>query len=123
MRGFGHAMGGARAATRMLAVAASGLLTAGLLGVPAAAQEPVTFRIGFTQAPSETGLNPYLAVLAADYDLYTDQYDLLVEFGPDFEPVPGLAESWETSEDGLTWTYHIRPGVTWSDGQPFTAED
>ena len=87
------------------------------------AQDPVTFRIGITQSPSETGLNPYLAVLAADYTLFTDQYDLLVEFGPDLKSAPGLAESWDISEDGLTWTWHIRPGVTWSDGTPFTAED
>jgi peptide/nickel transport system substrate-binding protein len=116
-------MGGRRAGIRTLAVAASALLATGVLHVPVGAQDPVTFRIGITQAPSDTGLNPYLAVIAADYDLFADQYDLLVEFGPDFGPVPGLAESWETSADGLTWTYHIRPGVTWSDGQPFTAED
>ncbi len=39
------------------------------------------------------------------------------------EPVPALAERWEVSEDGLTWTFHLRPGVTWSDGVPFTADD
>jgi peptide/nickel transport system substrate-binding protein len=35
----------------------------------------------------------------------------------------GLAKSWDTSEDGLTWTFHIRDGVMWSDGQPLTAAD
>ncbi|MFN8521400.1 MAG: ABC transporter substrate-binding protein [Chloroflexota bacterium] len=108
---------------RSLAVLAGIVLASALTGSAAAAQDPVTFRVGITQAPSESGLNPYQAVLASDYTLYTDQYDLLVEFGPNLEPAPGLAESWEVSEDGLTWTWHIRPGVTWSDGQPFTAED
>lgn len=37
-------------------------------------------------------------------------------------PVPGIAESWETSEDGLTWTFHLRDAV-WSDGKPVTAQD
>ncbi len=37
--------------------------------------------------------------------------------------VPGLAESWEVSDDGLTWTFHLRDGVKWHDGYPFTAED
>jgi oligopeptide transport system substrate-binding protein len=37
-------------------------------------------------------------------------------------PIPGAAESWETSEDGLTWTFHLRDH-TWSDGVPVTAED
>jgi peptide/nickel transport system substrate-binding protein len=39
------------------------------------------------------------------------------------EPIPDLAESWETSEDGLTWTFHLRKDVKWHDGQPFTAAD
>ena len=34
-----------------------------------------------------------------------------------------LAESWERSEDGLTWTVHLRQGVKWSDGVDFTADD
>lgn len=36
---------------------------------------------------------------------------------------PALAKSWETSEDGLTWTFHLRRGVQWSDGVEFTADD
>ena len=34
-----------------------------------------------------------------------------------------LAERWEASDDGLVWTFYLRPGVTWSDGAPFTADD
>ena len=37
--------------------------------------------------------------------------------------VPAGAESWETSEDGLTWTFHLRDGLKWSDGSDLTAED
>ncbi|MEA2512596.1 MAG: peptide/nickel transport system substrate-binding protein [Thermomicrobiales bacterium] len=37
--------------------------------------------------------------------------------------VPALAESWTTSEDGLVYTFKLRQGVTWHDGQPFTAAD
>jgi peptide/nickel transport system substrate-binding protein len=40
-----------------------------------------------------------------------------------FELEPWLAEKWDTSPDGRTFTLHLRPGVTWSDGQPFTAAD
>jgi oligopeptide transport system substrate-binding protein len=37
--------------------------------------------------------------------------------------VPDLAESWEPSEDGLVWTFRLRKGIRWSDGEPITAED
>jgi oligopeptide transport system substrate-binding protein len=37
--------------------------------------------------------------------------------------VPDLAESWEPSENGLVWTFHLRKGIRWSDGRPITAED
>jgi peptide/nickel transport system substrate-binding protein len=37
--------------------------------------------------------------------------------------VPELAASWETSTDGLTWTFHLQPNVKWSDGMPFTSAD
>jgi len=39
------------------------------------------------------------------------------------EVEPNLAERWERSEDGLTWTFHLRDDVEWSDGRPFTADD
>src|SRR5690606_1225349 len=39
------------------------------------------------------------------------------------EPVPGMAESWEISEDGLVYIFHIRHDARWSDGTPLTAED
>lgn len=39
------------------------------------------------------------------------------------ETVPGVAERWETSEDGLTWTFHLRKNAKWSDGVPVTAQD
>lgn len=40
-----------------------------------------------------------------------------------FETEPALAESWEVSPDGRVYTVHLRPGVTWSDGTPFTSAD
>lgn len=39
------------------------------------------------------------------------------------EPIPDLAESWEVSDDNLTYTYHLRDGLTFSDGSPLTADD
>ncbi|HET8678431.1 MAG TPA: ABC transporter substrate-binding protein [Blastocatellia bacterium] len=39
------------------------------------------------------------------------------------EDIPGLAKSWESTPDGLQWTFNLRKGVMWSDGTPFTADD
>ena len=47
----------------------------------------------------------------------------LVRINKNFEIVPAGAESWEVSSDGLTWTYHLDPNLTWSDGNPVTADD
>jgi peptide/nickel transport system substrate-binding protein len=48
----------------------------------------------------------------------------LVRYSPvDWTPQPDLAEKWEISKDGLTWTFYLRKGVTWHDGKPFTADD
>ena len=68
-------------------------------------------------------LNPFESVLVADFEVFTLNYDLLVNFGPNIEPVPGFAESWTQSTDGKTWTFKIRAGMKWSDGQPATSED
>ena len=40
-----------------------------------------------------------------------------------FEVEPWLAERWESSADGLTHTFHLRPNLTWSDGAPFSSAD
>lgn len=49
----------------------------------------------------------------------------LVEWslGLDFETVPGIAESWDVSDDATVYTFHLRQGLKWSDGEPFTADD
>ena len=63
-------------------------------------------------------INSNVAVLAQQ------MFDSLVEFNLDtYELEPGLAESWDISEDGTVYTFNLRDGVTWSDGEPFTADD
>ncbi len=51
-------------------------------------------------------------------------FESLIELHPEtLEPVGVLAESWEVSDDGLTWTFNLRDGISWHDGEPFSADD
>jgi oligopeptide transport system substrate-binding protein len=50
-------------------------------------------------------------------------FDRLVEAWPERTIVPSLAERWEISDDGLRYVFHLREGLTWSDGEPLTAHD
>ncbi|HET9660291.1 MAG TPA: peptide ABC transporter substrate-binding protein [Thermomicrobiales bacterium] len=65
-------------------------------------------------------LSAYERPVAAASDLFSEP---LVRLNKDFELLPASAESWEGSEDGKTWTFEIREGLTWSDGNPVTAND
>jgi peptide/nickel transport system substrate-binding protein len=85
----------------------------------AGAQEDLILRVGTDQDLQV--LNPFNSVVVADFEVFTLNYDLLVNFGPNLEPAPGFADTWE--QDGTTWTFHIREGMKWSDGQPATSED
>jgi peptide/nickel transport system substrate-binding protein len=87
-----------------------------------AADEPVVFTVGLLNEPDS--LNPFLGIEAESYEMWALTYDYMISYkAEDMSPQPGLAESWETSEDGLTWTFNIRDGVQWSDGEPLTADD
>lgn len=88
----------------------------------AAEGDPVTMTVGITQ--DVDSLNPFTGIVAEAYEIWGLMYDTLTGYAQkDFAPVPSLAESWETSEDGLTWTYTLHEGVTFSDGEPLTADD
>jgi len=50
-------------------------------------------------------------------------FDGLTRFTPDAKVVPGLAKSWDVSADGITYTFHLRSGVKFHDGRPFTANN
>ncbi|MBK8248665.1 MAG: peptide ABC transporter substrate-binding protein [Gemmatimonadetes bacterium] len=50
-------------------------------------------------------------------------FSALVRPDTALQPTPDLATSWEVAPDGLTWTFHLRPGVRWHDGAPFTSRD
>jgi len=81
-----------------------------------------TFTVGITNEVDS--FNPFLGIEAESYEMWALAYDYLITYSmEDMSPQPGLAESWETSDDGLTWTFEVREGVTWSDGEPLSADD
>ena len=73
--------------------------------------EPLTFNLAISKDASSSGVLGYLFEGLTETSWLTDQVE------------PSLAESWEHSEDGLTWTFYLRRDVRWHDGEPFTAHD
>jgi peptide/nickel transport system substrate-binding protein len=70
-------------------------------------------------------IDPHEAFEFSGVDLNNNVYDTLIELDPTKpgELVPGLAESWAVSDDGITYTFKVKSGITFSSGNPLTAED
>jgi peptide/nickel transport system substrate-binding protein len=113
--------------------------TAGVIGLTAAA---AVVLVGCSSTSSESGgdggdggtlvvgvttdvdtLLPWTATQFQAINVLQNTYGTLTEFDADLAVVPGLAESWDVSEDGLSLVFHLREGVTFSDGSEFDAED
>ena len=112
----------------LLALVALGGLAYGLRGALASSASPsatagkIVLHVGWTQDPEN--LNPFVGYANADYEIWHLNYDMLVGYNTkDYSPAPEFAESWSTSADGKTWTFKIRHGMKWQDGQPATAKD
>lgn len=76
-----------------------------------------------TLSSTPTGFDPSLITDVSAQRVLDDLFEGLTAFGADGQPGPGVASSWETSEDGLVWTFHLRPEARWSNGVPLTADD
>ena len=85
----------------------------------AAGKKILTIQLG----PDVESIDPALnsAVDGANYILFA--FDNLLKMDKDGKVVPGLAEKYEVSDDQLTWTFHLRDGLKWSDGSALTAND
>jgi len=85
-------------------------------------KEKVILQFGWYQKLDN--LNPFIGYQNVSYAVYFENYDTLVNYDAEtLQPAPGIAESWETSTDGKTWTFHIRKDIKWHDGEPLTAND
>ena len=106
----------------LVVVAAAGATHVGASGSPSPAADTVALRLGWSESP--LNLNPFIGY-SNSYEIWLLNYDTLVAVGADGMPSKetGLAEDWELSADQKEWTFKIRPGVKWQDGEPLTARD
>jgi peptide/nickel transport system substrate-binding protein len=105
------------------ALTAAGLVAAAAVlgGTPGAdAKSQTTLTMATAQIKT---FNPFIAYYDSELDILGSIYPALTQFDNNSNPVPYLAESWTTSPDHLTWTFKIRQGLKWTDGQPITAHD
>ena len=73
--------------------------------------------------PDPETLDPALNSAIDGANMILFAFDTLLGVDEDLNVVPALAESWKESEDSMTWTFHLREGLKWSDGSELNAED
>lgn len=105
--------------------AAIAALMAGTAPVAVMAETPADTLVIADAIDDIVSIDPHEAFEFSGVDLNNNLYDTLIELDPTRpgELVPGLAESWSVSEDGMTYTFKIKSGITFSSGNPLTAED
>jgi oligopeptide transport system substrate-binding protein len=91
-----------------------------LLAATGAAQAETVLNRGNGSEPDS--LDPAFAGSTAETNILGDMMVGLTTLDAAARPIPGIAQGWETSADGLTWTFHLRP-AQWSDGAKLTAQD
>jgi len=80
-----------------------------------------TLRAAWAQDP--VGLDPHITSARSSLQVLENVLDTLVTLDQDQNVVPSLAESWDVSQDGLTWTFTLRNGLKFSNGRDLTSED
>jgi len=106
-----------------LLIAAGAALAAGCGHKDGAASRGAgnVFRVPVINAP--TTFDPAMVEDGPTIDVLQQVFEGLVQWSPDNKVVPCLAEKWDVSPDGLTYTFHLRPNVKFQDGSPVSASD
>lgn len=108
---------------RILGAALSGLVLAAALSVGGAALADNDGVLDRGIGSEWSSLDPQVNFDAAAGWIQMDAYEGLVSFDGEGRVIPGAAERWDVSEDGLTYTFHLREGLKWSNGDPLVAQD
>jgi peptide/nickel transport system substrate-binding protein len=105
----------------------SALAAACVLGLGAgiaAADEAKCLRVVGPEWTAEgQSVDPARIITTGDVLRITSIYQKLAEMDDNYQPQPVLAESWDSNQDGTSWTFHLRKGVKFQDGRDFTAKD
>lgn len=104
-------------------LAAAMLAGCGSSGTDSASSEETSYTYTIAMENDIYTMDNNLMVDTASHLLGNICYEGLTNLGSDGEAVPGLAESWDISEDGLVYTFHIREDAYWSNGTQITAHD
>ena len=88
-------------------------------GAASTGEKVLSVQIG----PNPETLDPALNSAVDGGNMILHTFECLLTVDEEGKLAPGQAESWEVSEDGLTWTFHLRDGLKWSDGSDLTAND
>lgn len=114
--------------TRLLAagavLVASAAPALALAGPPAQAADEQDVTLTVAILTDVDSFNPFVGIKATSFEMWALTYDYLIGYSmEDMSPEPAIAESWDTSDDGLTWTFALRDDVVFADGEPLTADD
>ena len=102
-------------------LAAAGLLASGMLLAAGLPTSSAAKTLVYCSEGSPENFNPMLNTTGTTFDANHPIYEQLVAFkGGTTQTQPGLAESWDISPDGKTYTFHLRHGVKWQSNKDFT---
>jgi len=104
---------------RVIALLLSVAMATGLTACGGSGEKILSVQVG----PDPETIDPALNSAVDGGNMLLHAFECLLTIDQDGKLAPGQAETWETSEDGLTWTFHLREGLKWSDGSDLTAND
>jgi len=99
------------------------IVTGGFLLLSGCSESGPRADLTFINGAEPETLDPAIITGQPEGRLASTLFEGLLRFNNKGRPEPGVAERWDISEDGRTYTFHLREGASWSDGKPVTAHD